>query len=73
MQSPTVTFLNPPPDSVPILIALQWLLTVQSLTVTFRQGRVERLLSTMPSSSESTRQPVIVTSWQLSTFSPSLL
>ena len=66
-------FLKPPPDSVPILIALQWLLITQSWTTTFRQGLRERLLSTIPSSSESTRQPLIVTLLQLSTFSPSLL
>jgi hypothetical protein len=55
------------------LIALQWLLTTHRLIATFSQGFRDRLFSTIPSSSESTRQPVIVTSRQLSMFSPSLL
>ena len=73
MHRSIATSTKPPPDSVPILSALQWLLTVQSAIRTFRQGLSERLLSTMPSSSESTRQPVMLTSLQLSIFSPSLL
>ena len=73
MQLAIVMFWNPPPDSVPILIALQWLETMQSEMTMFSQGFVERLFMTIASSSESTLQPDIVTSRQESILRPSLL
>jgi hypothetical protein len=69
----TVMFLKPPLDSVPILMALQWLRAMQSLMVMLSDGRSGVLLSVIPSSSDSSTHCETVQSLQPSRSMPSLL
>ena len=73
VQLVTVTSWKPPLDSVPIFSELQWLLRMQLLTTTLRQGRSSVLLRHNASSSLSKIHSLIETSWQESMSTPSLL
>ena len=55
-------FRKPPLVSVPSLMALQWLLTMQFCMVMFSQRRGEVLFSVMPSSSLSASTSATTTS-----------
>ena len=66
-------FLNPPFVSVPSFMALQWLLTTQSLMVTSSHFLGDVLLRVMASSSLSAKIPFMMTSWHPSMSMASLL
>jgi len=67
------TSTKPPVESVPILMALQWLLMTQLLTSTFSQGRFEVLFRQTASSSLSMKQFETMKSRQPSMSTPSTL
>ena len=72
-QFASAMFWNPPSPSAPSLNALVRLARTQLVTATFRQGRLNVLLSTIESSPESMKQSLMATSSQASMSKPSLL
>ena len=67
------TLTKPPVESVPILMALQWLLMTQLLMSTFSQGRSKVLFRQTASSSLSKKQLETTKSRQPSMSMPSTL